>query len=115
MNRYALDADGSLVCRERLVYDLTEFGSVESVCKIGSQVLWQARIHAAADFLVRRKPDSNFSVRYLRIPKQVMGKSHDDCDSCFVIRAEQCSTTCGNNVLAYFGRQIRGVACRKSH
>ncbi len=105
----ALEDDGHLGARERLVLDLAGLGAVERVGAGGAEALDVEQRRALADLLVGREADLQRGAGELGVRGQVGDRGHDLGHAGLVVGAQQRVAAGGHDVVAGLAGQHRHV------
>ena len=93
---------------EILIFQLTERAAVDGVGVVRAEMRQIEAVRAAADLLVRREADAQRRVR-AALGQQLLHGGQNFCDARLVVRAEQRSAVCDDQVLADAAAQDREI------
>ncbi len=109
-----MEGRGDGISGKRLHLQLTEGFAIHRVSARSAKTLHIEILRAVADFLIRRKPDSQRAMRNLRMRQQVFNGRHDLGDAGLVVRTQQGGARGGDDVIANLVSKVR-IALERDH
>ena len=96
---------------EGLIFNASQCPAVHGIGALRSESGNIKTVDAAADFLVRRKPDGNTAVPDLRMCQQIFSHAHDLGNTGFVIRAEESRPVRDYQFFPFIACESREIRC----
>src|SRR5450631_3783004 len=89
MHRNAIKNKMHPVCRKSLFFKGAQFGSIQSITKVGAKFFHIQFIYATTDFFVWSKEDTNLSVFYFRVLHEISRHFHNDGHTGLIVSAQE--------------------------